>query len=59
MKRKHLSLAIGCVLLSSVPVAWAQDAAPALPTAPLPQSGLPLAPAATPAAPAATPAAPQ
>ncbi|WP_296282684.1 TonB-dependent receptor [Pseudoxanthomonas sp.] len=29
MKRKHLSLAIGCVLLSSVPVAWAQDAAPA------------------------------
>ena len=28
MKRKHLSLAIGCVLLSSVPVAWAQDAAP-------------------------------
>ncbi|NCT70404.1 MAG: TonB-dependent receptor [Xanthomonadaceae bacterium] len=29
MKRKHLSLAIGCVLLSSMPVAWAQDAAPA------------------------------
>lgn len=29
MKRKHLSLAIGCVLLSSVPVAWAQDATPA------------------------------
>ena len=29
MKRKHLSLAIGCVLLSSVPVAWAPDAAPA------------------------------
>nr|WP_298132172.1 TonB-dependent receptor [uncultured Pseudoxanthomonas sp.] len=27
MKRKHLSLAIGCVLLSSMPVAWAQDAA--------------------------------
>lgn len=27
MKRKHLSLAIGCVLLS--PMAWAQDAAPA------------------------------
>ncbi|MFT3668770.1 MAG: TonB-dependent receptor [Pseudoxanthomonas sp.] len=32
MKRKHLSLAIGCVLLSSVPVAWAQDAAPAAST---------------------------
>ena len=29
MKRKHLSLAIGCVLLSSMPLAWAQDAAPA------------------------------
>ncbi|MBA3930029.1 iron complex outermembrane receptor protein [Pseudoxanthomonas japonensis] len=29
MKRKHLSLAIGCVLLSSTPLAWAQDAAPA------------------------------
>ena len=29
MKRKHLSLAIGCVLLSSVPMAWAQEAAPA------------------------------
>ena len=27
MKRKHLSLAIGCVLLSSMPVAWAQDVA--------------------------------
>ena len=27
MKRKHLSLAIGCVLLSSMPLAWAQDAA--------------------------------
>ena len=25
MKRKHLSLAIGCVLLSSAPMAWAQD----------------------------------
>jgi iron complex outermembrane receptor protein len=25
MKRKHLSLAIGCVLLSSMPSAWAQD----------------------------------
>ncbi|WAC63618.1 TonB-dependent receptor [Pseudoxanthomonas sp. SL93] len=25
MKRKHLSLAIGCVLLSSMPMAWAQD----------------------------------
>jgi len=32
MKRKHLSLAIGCVLLSSMPVAWAQDAAPATAT---------------------------
>ncbi|PZQ30663.1 MAG: TonB-dependent receptor, partial [Stenotrophomonas acidaminiphila] len=32
MKRKHLSLAIGCVLLSSVPVAWAQDATPAAST---------------------------
>jgi len=32
MKRKHLSLAIGCVLLSSVPVAWAQDASPAAST---------------------------
>ncbi|CAN4278821.1 TonB-dependent receptor [Pseudoxanthomonas sp. LjRoot125] len=32
MKRKHLSLAIGCVLLSSVPVALAQDAAPAAST---------------------------
>lgn len=29
MKRKYLSLAIGCVLLS--PVAWAQDAAPTAP----------------------------
>lgn len=29
MKRKHLSLAIGCVLLSSMPLAWAQEAAPA------------------------------
>jgi preprotein translocase subunit SecG len=34
----------------------AQDAAPALPTAPLPQSGLPLAPAPTPAGPATAPA---
>jgi preprotein translocase subunit SecG len=37
----------------------APDAAPALPTAPLPQSGLPLAPAPAPAAPATGPAAPQ
>jgi len=29
MKRKHLSLAIGCILLSSTPLAWSQDAAAA------------------------------
>jgi preprotein translocase subunit SecG len=37
----------------------APDAAPALPTAPLPQSGLPIAPAPATTAPATTPAAPQ
>jgi preprotein translocase subunit SecG len=37
----------------------APDAAPALPTAPLPQSGLPLAPAPAPVAPATGPAAAQ
>ncbi|WP_411832159.1 TonB-dependent receptor [Pseudoxanthomonas mexicana] len=29
MKRKHLSLAIGCILLSSTPLAWSQDTAAA------------------------------